>query len=181
MKKLFTTFIIAVLALSSSAQVTADFTISDTLCVGEMAKFKANSSGVQIYYWNFGDDPNFTGWVPTQDSSYGRIFYSAGAFYVKLMVTSGMGGSRDTIEKAIYIRPKPTINVDLEPYSSNGSYCISTVFTVSRWGSMSGFDSLSWDFGDGFESADRYPIHQYSKAGMHKVMLTGFNRKPMRY
>ena len=90
-----------------------------------MAKFKANSSGVQIYYWNFGDDPNFKGWVPTLDSSYGHIFYSAGTFYVKLMVTSGMGGSRDTIEKAIYIRPKPTIDVDLEPYSSNGSYCIS--------------------------------------------------------
>ena len=77
MKKLFTTFIVTVLALSGSAQVTADFSFSDTLCVGEMAKFKANSSGVQIYYWNFGDDPNFTGWIPTQDSNYGHIFYSA--------------------------------------------------------------------------------------------------------
>ena len=177
MKNYVTLILLSLISFVSQAQIKAEFTVQDTLCAGQLVIFKAKSDGVSYYNYNFGDVPSYTGWSTYVDSVVGHTYSTAGTYYVKLMVMeSGSNPLQDTIEKIIYVRPAPTAQFSLEQYALNNVFCINTEFSISAWSNMKGFDSLAWDFGDGFTSEVRFPVHGYDTAGTYRIKASAFGK-----
>lgn len=161
--------IFIVLSSITYAQIKADFEMPESqICAGEIATVIGHSPNAQYYFWNFGESPNY---YPTLDSISGHRYYSPGTYIIKLLVKDAMGNA-DSIEKTIQVLPQPSASFSLNQYPNmNGVYCISTEFSISQWGNISGFDSLHWDFGDGFTSLVKYPYHTYADTGMYMITL----------
>jgi PKD repeat protein len=176
MKKKYSLFSLFLLVWGASVQgqVVADFSFPDTVCVGERVQFMANSSGVDRYYWNFGDDPLNFEWTDTKSSGISKTYYSSGTYMVRLMVTGTAPSDRDTVEKAVYVRAEPNARFSLEPNLYSGEHCISTLFSVSTWTQPEGYDSIYWDFGDGFTSNMSNPTHMFSTPGTYPVSTKVF-------
>lgn len=103
-------------SLSVNAQVTAEFTAPDTICAGVQTEFIANSTNVTEFHWIYGDDPYYpgssTGPNPIADPTY----WQAGTYLVTLIVTGTPNNVKDTVQKAIYVRPTPKADFRIDPY-----------------------------------------------------------------
>lgn len=80
------------------------------------------------------------------------------------------------VTKPIYVRPIPTASFDLSPNNFSPVYCINTLFTVNRWSQHTGFDSIHYDFGDGFTSDVKSPNHRYNLPGQYTVKSEVFGK-----
>ena len=168
-KHLMFAFLFTLFSLSSSAQLTADYEITkNPICVGEMATVVAHSPTTKTYFWDFGENHYY---YQTLDSMYGYSYDTPGTYIIKLMVKDGAGNS-DSIEKTVRVLPEPSANFSLNQSSNmNGVFCLGTEFSISQWSNVSGFDSLNWDFGDGFTSGLRFPYHTYQDTGRYDMIL----------
>jgi len=135
-------------------------------CVGEMIVvdgFGDPGSGVDNFilfdYFDFGDG----GFEPGP----GPVFYAysqPGDYWITYFMESTHGcmfqGSTP-----ITIHPLPETNFNIVD-NGGGNYLftdMSTGATITDW---------YWDFGDGSNSTDQNPIHQYASTGMYTVCLT---------
>lgn len=147
---------------------TADFTISNALCLTDTIQFTNNSTsaGFNITGYNWLFDDNST--QLTQNSS--KRFTTSGAHPVRYRIIADNGCIDDTI-KAVNILPQPIANfgVDFTICNSDSVYItdssLITGGSINRW---------QWNFGDGntFVSSNGNPFyHRYVNPGNYMVSL----------
>ena len=152
----------------SQAQVTAEFNASDTIvCADGTTIFTYTGNGANLYHWNFGD-----GGVTqtTTNTTVNKAFRTPGTYLVQLIATNG--SMLDTTTKFIRVKPKLATSFNLSESSNNGFYCLGTSLSISQWSNIQGFDSIIWDFGDGYKSYKRYPKHTYTTPGQYEIKLS---------
>jgi len=125
------------------------------------------SGGVAEYYFSFGDG-NLSGWTasPVAYHSYPRN----GFLTASLQVRDALGAVSDPTRLTIRVE-----NRDPAAFPRSNATRALTFETVQFFSNASdpeGGVSLSWDFGDGSESSEKDPLHNYSKAGSYDVRLT---------
>ncbi len=130
-----------------------------TQCEGQNIQFLSQTTNVAGFRWNFGtgDTSNLSN--PTY------AFPAAGAYLVRLDVTSAINSCTNSYQDTVRINaaPTPILNLDtsqgcppLPVTFSNGS--VNTVF-------------LQWKFGDGNTSNLVNPTHSYANTGVYTARL----------
>ena len=120
-------------------------------------------SGVQTYYWDFGDGSNSTQQSPS------HIYTNEGSYIVKLWVTNA-SGCTDSLVKTNFVRIKKPI-VSINNLSQQGCAPLSHKFT-STINSIDPVTGFHWDFGDGSSSDSAMPTHVYTSPGKYNITLT---------
>jgi PKD repeat protein len=119
-----------------------------------------------IYNWNFGDSTFSNANIPS------HIYPNAGNYYVSVTVTSSSTPctSSYTITNPIKVLPTPTaefnatqIYVDGLPDGTMSFQNLSIDSTL--------INSYYWNFGDGMNSLQTHPIHQYQGVGTYSTTL----------
>lgn len=145
------------------AQPKASFSSSQSsICQGDYVVFDASSSqfGAAYKWYLEGAEPSDT------NAMVFRARYSnEGAYDVHLIVENAYG--RDTITKEDYIQVSASASASFN-------------FTIDQWtvefqNQSSSYDSLQWNFGDGNQSSELNPVHQYNKDGSFELVLVAFN------
>jgi PKD repeat protein len=122
-----------------------------------------SSGTISTYAWDFGD-------AGTASSSKAIHNYaSAGAFSVKLKITSN-NGCTDSLTKKVNVNPQPVAAFGINSSTQclgNNSFTFTDKSTV-----VSGtIASWSWDFGDLGTSSQQNPLHKYSLPGTYTIKL----------
>ncbi|WP_345168600.1 PKD domain-containing protein [Nibribacter koreensis] len=142
----------------------ASFTTAN-VCEGEAAKFTntstANGSGALSYLWTFGDSKTST----EQNPNY---TYATPGTYTVTLVVKAANACEETFTQSITIYPTP--RADFSPTVG----CQADAVSFQDMTSLSGgrLTTWAWDFGDGTNSAQQNPSHQYTKPGTYTVKLT---------
>ena len=131
--------------------------------------YLADLGCIKTYLWNFGDGTTST------DSNPSHFYSKAGTFNVSLSLTYQCSNVctnqviSTTVTKTVTLAPAPTATAD---FTGNNYYCGLRFFPTANYGANT-CKSISyyWDFGDGFKSTDRSPIHVYANAGNYNVLL----------
>ncbi|UCH89181.1 MAG: PKD domain-containing protein [Thermoplasmata archaeon] len=122
--------------------------------------------GISGFLFNFGDG-NSTDWVinPTITHAYSR----SGSYTASLLVKDPDGA----ISKPYYLELYIKNQAPLATPSSNLTYALTFVPIqfYSNAVDIDGTVTVHWTFGDGSESTEPNPIHQYSKSGSYDVLL----------
>lgn len=140
-------------------------------CKDFTVKFDNLSTGGFNYFWDFGvpwlQDDTSTEFSPTY------TYPDTGTFVVKLVVNKG-STCPDSIERFVKIYPRFT-----GYYNFKGKLCPNTPiqFKDSSIGSMFGPIRWDWNFGDGFYSTERDPLHKFLIGGNYYVELISRNNK----
>ena len=113
--------------------------------------------------WDFGDGSNSTLQNPSHQ-------YSAGTYNVTLNVTNACGSDTETKTNYITVKAPPVAAFSATPIT--GYAPLTVTFTDLSTGDPT---SWTWDFGDGNNSTDQNPSHQYSAVGTYTVNLTVSN------
>jgi len=114
--------------------------------------------------WTFGDGTNSTVKNPTH--KYSKV----GSYTVSLTATNAVGSTTLTKTKYIKVVTKPGAAFSASPTSEKAP--VTVAFTDKSTGIPT---SWKWTFGDGTNSLDQNPIHQYSQEGSYTVKLTVTN------
>jgi PKD repeat protein len=141
----------------NSCTVHADFSVSVS---NKTATFTNLSTGANKYVWEFGD---------------GQISYSTNPVHVyaksqRYLVIlhaydTTIGGCEDTM--TIWNMLISGCNVTAQfRYAISGSQVSFENNSVNLWGTASLYD---WNFGDGYTSTDKDPVHTYSGSGPYNV------------
>ncbi len=151
------------------APVIIDFTGVPTEGIAPLqVQFSSDVSGqVTDYSWNFGDGGSSSLMNPS------HTYTKAGAFTIKLTVT-GSGGS-NLMSKEGYITvfdPALIPNPEFSAQPLSGFSPLNVGFTNLT---PTELDSLRWDFGDGSNSNQINPSHEYQTPGLYTVSLTAYN------
>lgn len=155
----------------SDAKAKPIISTSDSVyCHNAPILFTAIAPGSINFSWNFGDN---SGIKTSTSNTYSHTFSGAGTFIITLIVQDA-SLKYDTTERLIRIKPNVTANFNLDQNSNTGEFCISTEFSVSRWSDIKGFDSLHWDFGDGYKSKIFSPRHKYNAPGLYTITLDAY-------
>jgi PKD repeat protein len=140
----------------------AGFTVNNPDgCLPVTTVFSNTSQNDNSYLWNFGDGT--TGTSPSPGHSY----FEVGSYSVTLIVTSA-GGCSDTltIDSAVTVFPLPIAAftvIDLGAELGD-SYQFQN--------SSSTGNAYAWNFGDGTNSDEYSPSHEYATSGAFDVTLT---------
>jgi gliding motility-associated-like protein len=147
----------------SFAQVTADFSVSDSIgCNPFTVQFTNNGSSAPelTYDWYFGSDG------PYSEENPEYTFNNGGVYAVRFVVTDTTTMESDEITRNITVIQTPTAGLTID--QSNACVNGNVEFVT---GSASK-DSVLWDFGDGTyskETGSRYIYHAYSANGSYDV------------
>ncbi len=135
----------------------ASFTTTRNGCAPHTVVFENNSIGATSYLWSFpgGDPSTSTEKNPTV------VYANPGTFDVTLVVSDG--SNSESVTESAYI------TVGQSPSSSftHAIEGLKTYFTNTSSHAM----SYHWDFGDGTESTDASPVHEYEREGEFLVKL----------
>ncbi len=143
-----------------------DFTVDSPTGQGSLtAAFEdtSNAGNLNIlgWHWDFGDGTSSAERNPTH--TYGAI----GAYDVALTITTLLGDERRV--KAGFVRVAPA--VDFEADKVNGAGALTVAFTDKTEPGALEIESWLWDFGDGKNSDEQNPRHDYTP-GLFNVGLT---------
>jgi len=141
--------------------ITANFIGSPTDDDAPMlVAFTDTSKGVPTTWaWLFGDGGTSTLQNPS------HTYTTAGQYTVQLTATRGISSGVEI--KADYITVDPFTDFVGRPLSGYAPLVVQ--FSDRSIGSPT---SWLWDFGDGYTSTDRYPVHSYKAEGFYTVTLT---------
>ncbi len=141
----------------------AAFTVDENAgCLPLTATFTANPTGVGLTYaWSFPGGTPATSDIATPDVTYNSV----GQFNVQLIVSNAAGA--DTVFYENYITTN-TVPEAAFNHQVNG-------FMAQFFNTSVNADSYLWTFGDGAESTDAEPTHQYGGNGTYTVTLTATN------
>jgi len=146
------------------ARPTAGFTAVPE-CIGSETQF-TNTSTIELNEkigsnWSFGD-----GEVGTL-SDPSHIYATAGAKTVKLVAVSQFGCSDSTTQN-IVIKDGPIASFEYDKACN-----VDPVNFTNTSSEPAGATVIyAWDFGDGSNSTQKNPSHNYSKLGSHTIVLT---------
>lgn len=151
----------------SEAQVTADFSTSDTIvCGGKLTRFTYTGQDAKLFHWDFGDGTVSQSTTnPIKTKNYSR----PGTYLVKLVATDSV--TSDTVTQFIRVRQLIDMSFSLNESTSTGYYCLGSNLSISEWSTIQGFDSIFWDVGDGYMSNELYPNHTYTTPGQYQLKL----------
>jgi gliding motility-associated-like protein len=146
----------------------ASFTVSQpqNICASEQEQFINTSQDTNLinsYFWKFGDNTISVKKNPTHQ------FSDTGFMSVQLYVYNNGCVSFFKRDSVFYIKgPLAAPTYVLNCYSN---------FTPVFSAQVKGFDSFSWDFGDGssLETLNLNPSHSYSQRGMYNVKFHASN------
>jgi PKD repeat protein len=175
LKVLFISLLLMVILSSDVSAITAKAGIVPTQgYVPLMVRFTDLSEGTPIeWYWDLGD--GFTESGP----QFIHTYLNPGIYTVKLLVVDKEGKS-DTAEYSKVIRvssssymPLITINspsftADFTATPLKGQIPLLVNFTDLSKGEPSVWN---WNFGDGFNSSEKSPVHMYTNPGSYSVIL----------
>lgn len=143
-----------------------DFTLAGN-CLNESTLLTNNSQGaIAGYSWDFGDGQTSTEINPT-------VNYTAAGNYTVELETLGSNGciSKKSLPLQIFSVPQPNFNIDLPPFSCNGTPTQFNDLTPSLTDSNLG--TWEWDFNDQNASASiQHPQYTYALSGDYNVSLT---------
>ncbi len=127
--------------------------------------FKDISSGSPTSWrWSFGDGAVKTSQNPT------HTYFTVGSYTIKLTVTSAAGNNTTT--KTNYIKVVTTPVANFTSNVTSGKAPLTVAFTDKSTGVPT---SWKWVFGDGTNSTEQNPTHQYSQEGNYTVNMTVTN------
>ncbi|MFB6455099.1 PKD domain-containing protein [Chitinophaga sp. Hz27] len=154
-----------VIPLRIAVNVTANFTMPDTICVGTDVTFNNTSLGGTDFLWTFGDDHS-----TSTDVNPMHQFNSVGVFDIKLVaIDPNTCNVKDSIVKQVLVAPMPVAQFDFSPVKPIENTPVGFV------NSSTGATSYLWNFGDGDTTSIANPVHQYNNTGTFTVCLTAFN------
>ena len=132
-------------------------------CVPLTVEFMNNSSDNATAY-----DWSFPGGIPESSTEENPIisYEEMGIYDVSLIVSSLAGYDTMMLESYITTLDQPNANFEHEALSQ---------FEYSFSNLSSDADSYMWDFGDGTNSVEENPIHEYEQPGMYIVRLIAVN------
>ena len=134
------------------------YTTSDPCYNPMIANFTNTSIDAKKYEWNFQNGSSSSLTNPK------AIFTSSGTYDVMLIATNQYA-CNDTIRKKVVMKPKPRSNFTMD--QEQGCLPLTISFTNTALGS----DFNSWNFGDANSSADKSPVHTFTKLGKMEVQL----------
>lgn len=149
---------ITALAFNSVGQIKAD---QNSGCLPLVVNFEIENYDYESVEWQVEDGQSSTAQNPT------FIFEKAGDWIVNAIITLN-SGNIDTLQyqNLISVKEKPQVDFSVE---SNVS-CIGEEISFNNLTTSA--DSYLWSFGDGNQSTDENPTHQYEESGNYTVSLT---------
>lgn len=149
------------LAAPSSLSATFHFN-QPTVCAGTAVQFNADNTVPCTYRWDFGDGKT-SGEINPK-----HTYAKAGAYIVKLHLTSTKDKTSDEQKNTLTVNPVPNIDMNYSMPDDNNP---SLVSFEAKDGSIK---EWNWDFGDKQSSTKQNPIHEYKK-GSYDVIVTATN------
>ncbi len=132
-------------------------------CTGQSTFFSNTSQPAPISAtWDFGDGGTSAVISPT------HAFASAGTYNVKLISNFGACSASKTIQVTISNKPNTAFNV----IGSNAQCALPASFQFNN--TTVGASAYQWLFGDGTNSAQNNPTHNYTAAGNYTVTLISY-------
>jgi gliding motility-associated-like protein len=137
---------------------------SNNVCFGSGSQFTnlTNIAGGGTFYssWDFSDG---TGSVVTNPS---HLFGTAGTFNITLTVSTANGCTNQiTHQSKVYHSPVTDFD------GSDNCFGVLTHFTDQTFSQDGSIATWLWHFGDGTNSTESNPIHQYVSVGNYNVQL----------
>lgn len=153
-----------------TASIDADFNVTQTdSCNPFIANFtnlsNTSGSGLESYYWLFGDGQNYSGHTPPA-----HTYNDTGTYTITLIMTDPDAcNSPDSMTKTITFNTS-YVEADFE---NPPKTCEATEVLFNNL-SRNALTYL-WDFGDGKTSTESSPKHAYDTAGVYTIKLKSFN------
>ncbi len=135
-------------------------------CFNEDIQFNQTASvNSSQFNWDFGDGSFSTLLDPTHQ------YVAPGDYQVKLVVTTAIGGCKDSVTQTITAYPLPV------PVYTLANQCVNAQVVYNNQSTILAPDNIAtyaWSFGDGNTSATQSPSHLYSNDGVYttKLILT---------
>ena len=111
------------------------------------------------YSWDFGNGQKHVGPIPPAVK-----YQESKAYTVKVFVEKGPCSDTLFFENIVNTERKTDF------YFKQDGLCAGQIIELIDSSNYTG-DSLVWDFGDGFISRDKKPVHQYATAGCYTIKL----------
>jgi len=147
----------------------AEFVIDqDSLCYGQPVNFQITlTSGVDEYYWDFGDGSTSTG-------SYATHVYTdtSGLIYPALLYTDSMNYCPKASIDSVYIFDVDAAFGFVSPESGLPVSEGCEPLNVLAVNNSTGADYSNWNFGDGSSATDFEPGHTFNNDGLFTVTLS---------
>jgi len=146
-------------------RVRLDFAVNGTElngCAPHTARFINNTTGANLFRWNFGDGSP----VLTTDKGFDTIphvFADTGTYTITLFASNGC--SDTTTTETVRVVQGPRVGFTLQPQA----ICLGDAITLTN----NSDDGLvwNWSFGDGTFSTQRQPAKIYTRGGAYEVKL----------
>ncbi len=128
--------------------------------IGFINTSSISSGNITGYQWNFGDGN--TANTPNGLNNY----LNTGTYNAQLIVSSNMG-CKDTVILPVTINPLPMVS-----FSAN-TVCLNSTTSFTNTSSVTNgiITTVNWQFGDGAQSSQSQPTHQYATSGNYNVTL----------
>lgn len=137
--------------------------VATEVCEGNTTEFtnlSSVASGVLTYEWDFGDSFN------SVDEDPSHPYADGGDYDVVLEVTSD-AGCRDAKTRTVSVFSKPDVSFTSNSVCNGGTVNFTNTTTVSGGNVLFNI----WNFGDGANSFDDNPSHDYASHGTYSVKL----------
>ncbi len=149
-----------------------DFTADErSVGVGKPVQFRDTSvysapQGAEVtWLWRFGDGTLSTEQNPS------HLYIQTGSFTVSL--TLSVDGVEEVVSREAFVNVgSPEITADFIADNTNVQINQVVAFTDLSTSENMAITMWTWDFGDGFQSSERNPYHQYNRVGVYNVSLT---------
>lgn len=140
-----------------TAPLTVRFDASETVIRNEQ---------ISGFEWTFSDEPRT---AFQQGAQVTRTFQKSGTYEISAKVLTTIGNEY-TASKTIVVRA-PVIDACIAASRTGGKAPLGIQFN-SDCSTLGQSTVYLWDFGDGFSSDQKNPIHDFQKPGTYSVMLT---------
>lgn len=149
---------------------TAAFSV-DSVCLTEATSFvdnsnldNSNNDIIDEWSWDFDDGNTSTQQNPS------HVYDSESIYDIKLVVTTN-NGCEDSITALTAVYPKPNVDFNLTEACLGFENEFSDNSSVSNQFTSNTLQDWLWEFGDGSQSTDINPSHQYDNDGDYSVQL----------
>lgn len=123
------------------------------------------SQGAAGYFWNFGNGQ-------TSTLTHPQVVYRDTGTYVIRLIAVSILGCPDTSVQTVRVFPVSKANFSLLSPSGRMEACASDSLEIRTRNQSVFADQFEWDFGDGFVSTAREPVHRYTRPGTYRIRLT---------
>jgi len=154
---------------ASSLNATFHFNQSP-ICSGTAVQFKSDNIVPCTYRWEFGDGKT------SGEKSPSHIYKNAGTYSVKLKLTGTKEKVSDEKHLILVVNATPSVEIYFSASENNPSEI--NFEARGNNGSASYITSISeysWNFDDKQTSAEKNPVHNYTKTGNYQITLTAKN------